>query len=283
MSLLGERLTMNYPVIVTFPAATDLRSTEDVTKASKAGHHVPGTPYTYRHGWIPLSEHLVRRDDPQQAGGSAAAERTLLPGAETSSITVRRGTSAHRAAPLGLVDTKVDPVTGKVKSKPGPGMTPAEARSLSTYREAGFIRINRALRKGKEVSAREAQHVTTIDDTLRRSKLTDAIEVSRGIGNGPAVFGSRWEGDLTGVRFTDRGYVSATTSRAIASEFAHRPGVERETGAHVTLSVPAGVGAVSLSGQEHESEILLDRNLTFEVVSDSGPGPDRQLRMVVVG
>lgn len=194
------------------------------------------------------------------------------------------GNAALAAAPLGLVDNKVNAVTGKITSKPGPGMTPEEAKALSSYRAAGFVKVNGDLRKndGQTTSAATEKIVAPIDAAMSRSQLTSDVSVERGISNGPAMFGDRWQGDLTGTTFVDQGFVSTTTDHTIASEFADRiPGVS--DGGLSRISVPAGTSAIKLSDQGpfQEAELLLDRGLTYEVTSDTGPGPGRQLTMAV--
>jgi len=194
------------------------------------------------------------------------------------------GPDALAAAGLRLVDNKKDPILGKVRSKPGPGMTPEEGRALASYREAGFVRVNKSLRKGGgELPPGPAgKTVQTIDGAMSRSHLSHAVSVERGIRSGSPVFGERWNSDLTGTRFVDHGFVSTTADPAIAEDFSHVFIDQTEGGARVALHVPAGTPAIELSGREHESELLLGRGLTFEITSDTGPGPNRRLQMTVV-
>ena len=194
------------------------------------------------------------------------------------------GPDALAAAGLRLVDNKKDPILGKVRSKPGPGMTPEEGRALASYREAGFVRVNKSLRKGGgELPPGPAgKTVQTIDGAMSRSHLSHAVSVERGIRSGSPVFGERWNSDLTGTRFVDHGFVSTTADPAIAEDFSRVFIDQTEGGARVALHVPAGTPAIELSGREHESELLLGRGLTFEITSDTGPGPNRRLQMTVV-
>jgi hypothetical protein len=194
------------------------------------------------------------------------------------------GNAALNAAPLGLVDNTVNPVSGKITSKPGPGMTPEEAKALSSYRERGFVKVNGDLRKndGEPTKPDTQKAVATIDAAMSRSQLMNDVSVERGISNGPAMFGDRWQGDLTGTTFVEHGYTSTTTDHNIASEFADRiPGVS--DGGLARISVPSGTSAIKLSdrGPFQEAELLLDRGLTYEVVSDTGPGSGRQIEMRV--
>ena len=195
------------------------------------------------------------------------------------------GNAALAAAPLRVIVTKVDPVLGRISSGPGPGMTPEEARTLASYRHAGFVKVNAGLRKtdGEVPPGPAGKIVTNIDSAMSRSQLTSDVSVQRGIGNGPAMFGDHWQGNLTGTTFIDHGFVSTTTDHRIAGEFAQRPGIPDGRGATATISVPAGTSAIQLSakGPFQEAELLLDRGLTYEVTSDTGPGASRQIEMVV--
>lgn len=192
------------------------------------------------------------------------------------------GDAALRAAPLRVTDVKVNEYTGKVTSKPGPGMEADEARALASYRDRGFVKANGSLRKsgGEVPTGATGDMITRIDSAMSRSQLTHDVAVERGIRNGRAAFGDRWDSDLTGTTFVDHGFVSTTTSHATASDFAAHMGTGNEP-ALVRMSVPKGTSAIQLSGREHESELLLERGLTYEITSDSGPGSNREITMTV--
>lgn len=143
--------------------------------------------------------------------------------------------------------------------------------------------------------------VDEIDKTMAVSKLAEDVRVDRVIRYGAQVFGDEaWYGDmnlkavedfdeqdrlyerwtagerpdLTGLRWSDGGFVSTTADPAVAPEFGKRwPGFNSPGEGEpviMTILVPKGTGGVQLAEMGHAAEILLDRGLTMEVAADHG-------------
>lgn len=148
--------------------------------------------------------------------------------------------------------------------------------ALVAYRNNDYEAINRQLRSGTTGPA-HGHLIEQMDAALEGSRLTDDVVVFRGIGDGRVAFGDRIDGDLTGVSWTERAFVSTSVDEEIAREFAFdaNPGA-----GHVLLRlvVPEGTGAVRLSGirlsaiteDVAEGELLLQRGLRMRVVKDYG-------------
>ncbi|WP_320069613.1 phage minor capsid protein [Micromonospora sp. RTGN7] len=161
-------------------------------------------------------------------------------------------------------------------------LTADERDAVYQYRGTLYANLNGALRRqGGKLPAgfafdflREATR--HLDRALRRSKLTADVVLHRGIQDPLSVFGQAAARALpVGTRWTEHSYVSSTASRSVAEEFARG-------GAILTIRVPRGTGALQLSGAEYESELLLQRGLRLRVVSDTGPGPGREIVAEVV-
>lgn len=149
------------------------------------------------------------------------------------------------------------------------------------------------------------ERVAEIDKTMSASKLTSDVKVERVVKEGSKVWGrdvwygdvidqneqnfdiqdqqmARWESgvrpDLTGLRWKEPAYSSTTADPAVAHEFgkgwltANSP-LDGEP-VIMTILAPKGTGAVQLAELGHAAEILLERDLTYEVVADHGVGPD---------
>lgn len=191
-------------------------------------------------------------------------------------------------------------------------------RALSEYEGYHYSNTNSYLRKIRDTSpddplyADDARRVAEIDKTMAVSPLQEDVRVDRIIQHGAQVFGKqawygdvvdldepdfdvqdeqweRWEAgarpDLTGLRWREKGYSSTTADPKVAEEFGGR---WRETnepseGEPVIMRIlaPKGTGAVQLAEMGHAAEILLQRDLTFEVAADHGVDADGYRRLDV--
>lgn len=161
-------------------------------------------------------------------------------------------------------------------------------------------------RFAKEFNEENAHRVAEIDKTMAVSRLQEDVKVDRTIRYGDKVFGrDAWYGDiidwsnntdfdkqdremavwesgvrpdLTGLRWKELAYSSTTADPAVAKDFGKRwpklnSGLDGEP-VIMTILVPKGTGGVQLAEMGHAAEILLQRDLTMEVVADHGVDAD---------
>jgi len=190
-----------------------------------------------------------------------------------------------------------------------------EYQSANTFLRGGY----KDARTGAPASGNEdflegvPERIAEIDKTMAVSRLTADVKVSRVIKEGKRVFGEqawwnadmnsddfdvqdagfeRWQAgerpDLTGLRWKELGYSSTTADPAVAEDFGKRwPASNSEMDGEpviMTILVPKGTGGVQLAEMGHAAEILLQRDLTYEVVADDGVGSDgfRRIQVRVV-
>lgn len=136
----------------------------------------------------------------------------------------------------------------------------------------GFVGLNDYMRNRDEYPEADPEmdrRIADIDSVMAESRLASAIEVYRGVD----AYHLGEPGELTGIEFTDRAFVSTSTDREHASGF--------NDGVVMRIHVPAGIAAVrgaDRDGDPPESEIVLDRGLTYRVTgereTDAGPEID---------
>jgi hypothetical protein len=182
----------------------------------------------------------------------------------------RAGEDAMPAAPLSLIRDN--------------GVTALQRKAFDNYRSAQYQSINGALRGGPS-TPQLADRIDTIDAAMAASPLTADVEVHRGLMSGRSVFGDRMDGDLSGMIWREDAYLSTSASARMARLFAMGTSESGEDPSPVQMriSVPAGVGAVELSGTRGESELLLARSHQLAVTEDRGVDGDgvRHLDVVV--
>lgn len=129
--------------------------------------------------------------------------------------------------------------------------------------ELGFVIMGDYMRHGRTGWTFDAEfldeRIAEIDSAMRDSVLPEPIEVYRGI-VGTQFLGE--PGTLAGATFVDRAHVSTTIDRAHARAIG---------GTEMRIRVPAGVSAIRMADRDPdlaESEILLDRGLTYRVISE---------------
>lgn len=153
-----------------------------------------------------------------------------------------------------------------------------EAAGLDAYREETYAAINHVLRGGDESEVgrwyatpdQVRDWTAGIDEAMDRSRLTDDAQVWRGISNGSIIFGDRMGGDLTGTEWQEDAYVSTSSDRTISEGFAG----DYDDSVLMRILAPRGVGAVELSDEGYESELMLQRGLRMRVVADRGRDED---------
>lgn len=158
-------------------------------------------------------------------------------------------------------------------------LTEDQYRGLSAYLGEDYQPINHILRGGSDADLAERWPDTTrediddwvagVDSAMEQSRLPQEAAVYRGL-NATRIFGDAFEQDMTGLEWQEDAYASTSTDPAVSREFAGRG----RGATMMNVLVPQGVGAVELSGESYESELLLERGLTFRIVADRGFGDD---------
>lgn len=161
--------------------------------------------------------------------------------------------------------------------------TAEHGAAVAAYAQHDHEDINSGLRRNRGSTDgldSESHHtVKELDAAISESKLTDDVVVYRGMSGHRAFSSEDWTnepGKMVGVEFTDHGFSSTTTSRAVADEFTYS-----YTGSAVMMKilVPKGMGAIAID--TGESELLLARGTKFRIVGDS-QGEDARLFNVEV-
>jgi hypothetical protein len=190
------------------------------------------------------------------------------------------GKDAHDSVPAGLY-------------KEGT-LTPDETKAVKRYESGWFMVINSGLRH-KDLSEADTKTVSQIDSAMDKSVLPKPIETYRGMFAAKLVFGDSFNSDLTGFKWDDLGYGSTTTNKKLAKETFTLNGAEAASerlqgDVVMKVKIPAGVKALQLSTDAKgskdngpQSEITLQRKLTWKVVKDHGYTPEniRELEVEV--
>jgi hypothetical protein len=150
-----------------------------------------------------------------------------------------------------------------------PQVTDVENDMLGRYKGDEFLDINDELRAGG-YTASGADEI--IDGVMAKTSLSEPVTVYRGVSYD--VFED--EDDLTDGFFEDAAYISTSLDRSTAQRFSD--------GVVMEIRVPEGAHALNMEQWKtsggSESELLLPRNSTFHVISDTGVDDDER-QMVV--
>lgn len=199
-----------------------------------------------------------------------------MPGQHDQSSHGRGGATGHDALAAPKISIGSD--DGVVR---GGYLNPEQAMALRRYRSTAYTRINRHMR-GQGVGMDDVTDAgvlaASIKEAMAQSPLQSAITVTRGTKTHDWLPADVQAGDMTGFTFRDKGFVSTSARMDQAKSFTRTGGVS------MTITVPAGVGAIGLSDFTDEAEILLDAGLTFRVTGDRGLDKDgiRYLDLEVV-
>lgn len=145
----------------------------------------------------------------------------------------------------------------------------------------------------RRLDAKTEARIADLDQTMAVSKLPEPVIVYRGVKDGSVMFGDTWYGkyadpsdsfekqdqmwelwqagerpDLTGVTWEEKAYSHTTVDGARLAGYARK--VADLEPVAMTITVPAGTGAVQMSEIDHEAELMLERGLTFRVTADHG-------------
>lgn len=159
-------------------------------------------------------------------------------------------------------DSNTDPSTWNKR------LSTKEKSALRDYAGSEYQRLNSGLRSGK-LSKKDQETVAALDSALAKSKLTKdatlhadaqlfrAAEI-------PAVNAALKSGNIEGLEFTDKGFVSTTTDKATAKNF------QRSDDSRLfVINAPKGTKAGDISSLggafAKENETLLARDTKFKV------------------
>lgn len=161
----------------------------------------------------------------------------------------------------GQFASSFNPVSAsKTHSAVNSEMNDRQKEAFDNYAGSMFRDVNPRLRQGKPPSREDKKDVEEMDKVFASSSSSADVVVYRGVSS-EAV-----EKMVPGSTFVDGGFVSTSSSKQTASNFARGDG-----SAVMEIRVPKGSKAVSLINNgafsKAEKEVLLNRGGKFKVVS----------------
>lgn len=181
-------------------------------------------------------------------------------------------TFADRLAAAGKDRDALDAAPTGLGRRPRSGLTRPQSYALRDYQSSYYYAINGQLRRD-EIGDIVARRVARIDEAMDASRLTRDVQVWRGATDATKLFGDRLAGDLTGMVWREKAYVSTSALRRVAGEFTY-PGTGAKAPVLMRMLVRRGTGAVEISGMFEQAELALERGLRLRVVRDYGMSPD---------
>lgn len=215
------------------------------------GHHIPGTPVLYRHGWKPVNPDIKTAE---------AAERAVI----------AKRVKGTYSRPLPLT--------------PDPGLAAwpvnqphATFQAVSDYvANFGAAAINGALRTQTMPSGPRSHEVAHLDAAISKYTVQEDSTVWRGVALTPA-----WRDRLKpGAVFSDLGYTSTTVNKQSAVSYAHfrSRGLDQAVPAMMEISVPAGTH--TMPGKPALGEYVMPRGTRYRVDSVSPDGTQFKVSML---
>lgn len=211
------------------------------------GHHVPGTPDVYSHGWKPLE------------GGSVAADGILRP---DKGAALKKASGSPAKAPAAGKALHGDAAYDHVAEPAG-----KKERDAADYYSVASGRLNPALRNGTALTDKtDKAQVRNLESAFAKAPPTTRHIVAYR-GTTGALFG---KGDATGTHFVDNGFTSVSTDQRQAGMF----GSESDP-ALMEIHIPAGSKVVKpgaaghySEGDDAEKELVLNHGGHYEITSD---------------
>lgn len=203
--------------------------------------HLPGKHDQRSHGRGGKPNRAIRNDADQKNHGR---------GGKTAGAPLA-GDAALKAPPMDLARMGDDPRAAALQYRNG------DNRDTSDLLP-GYIAMNRQMRSG-QLDAEMRARVADIDSVMAESQLPESITVYRGM----SLHMAGREGSLVGSEFTDQAFSSTTTDPDHASSFG--------LASVAKITVPAGTSAIRMVDSDPdlvESEILLDRGLTYRITRE---------------
>jgi len=140
-----------------------------------------------------------------------------------------------------------------------------QVASIKDYTASSYRQVNGHLRGGQPATPEVLAQIAKIDSVLDSASLPQAMTVYRGAGSLQAKEFSA-KGLRKGSVITDAGFLSTSTNRAVASNFA---GASRSS-ILMEIRAPKGVKALNIShfsDSPGENEVLFARSTRMKVVS----------------
>ena len=155
--------------------------------------------------------------------------------------------------------------TKDIPEDKGPVSKAATQSALLHYQGDGFDNINTALRHGKPLSERDRKAVSDLDKSMK--KATSDTERYRGYGDS-VRFKKFFENAEVGDTYTNKGFTSTSSSKTVAfTHFADKYSWKETVKVSASTKQLNVNKTVPKSAWNDEKEHLLQRNLTFKVVS----------------
>jgi hypothetical protein len=236
--------------------------------AAVQGHHVPGTPYHWEHGYKPLDAETARKNRHKWAGGSSHRDAHVEHAATPTASTPRTAAPVRDTKGfLGRYDTWRS------------NLTPAQDKAVRFYQSPGYALMNGQLR-GLEKTNIKAD-VSFNDADLKRARAANTA-LKQAINDAPPIdhditvyrgFDANQFGDLTvGKTVTDKGFTSTSlTDDAGAVGKAGSKG-------QATIVLPKGTKAAAGSTRE----LILPPGSTFRVTKVTKRGGTTYVEMEYV-
>ena len=162
----------------------------------------------------------------------------------------------------------------KSASAGGAAITDSEAKALDTYKNKNFKKINNSLRKKSDMDSATSDTVKGLDSAIDKQKpLSKKTELYRGIISADIAKAARKDpGSMVGKVITDDGYMSTTTSLAVAKGFAGASFGAKSGSVVMRISAPKGTKAVEMDKfgdkkkyTNKEAEMLLARGSKIKI------------------
>jgi hypothetical protein len=156
-------------------------------------------------------------------------------------------------------------------------LTPKQRKAAKIWETGWFMVINNLLRRDDLADPEyksEVQTIAQLDSAYAESVLPAPIQTWRGMYSSRRLFGDRFDGDLTGFSWEEKGYSSTTTNEDIVNQFNLEGEAEN---VKIRVTVDAGVQALEVSTETRgsadngpQAEIALQRGLKWTIEKDNG-------------
>jgi hypothetical protein len=155
-------------------------------------------------------------------------------------------------------------------------LTATQRKEVRVYKGMAYAVINGWLRGERKVEDNidrsTKKTVDAIDVAMAGSELPQDIQVWRGMYRARRLFGDRFDENLTGFSWVERGYSSTTTDEKTADVFNLGDDRYKDQNVKMKVNVPKGVQAIQVSERGPEdgdqAEIMLQHDLTWTITKD---------------